>query len=66
MVIQDVNFIYDDGSDVTREYNDFLNGVGTTIMLDTAQLTMTKEDGNYEKYVTIADNGMNVFDTLSP
>ena len=66
VVIQDVNFIYDDGSDVTREYNDFLNGVGTTIMLDTAQLAMTKEDGNYEKYVTIADNGMNVFDTLSP
>ena len=61
VVIQDVNFIYDDGSDVTREYNDFLNGVGTTIMLDTAQLAMTKEDGNYEKYVTIADNGMNVF-----
>ena len=35
-------------------------------MLDTAHLTMTKEDGNYEKYVTIADNGVNVFDSLSP
>lgn len=60
--IKAVNFIYDDGSDVTREYNDFtVNGVGTTMVLDTAQLEIAKEDGNFEKYVHIAPNVTNIF-----
>ena len=60
--IKAVNFIYDDGSDVTREYNDFtVNGVGTTIVLDTAQLEIAKDDGNFEKYVHIAPNVTNIF-----
>ena len=61
VVIQTVELIYDDGSDVTREYNDFLNGVGSTLVLDTAQLEMAKEDGNFDTYVTVADNAMNIF-----
>lgn len=60
--IKAVNFIYDDGSDVTREYNDFtVNGVGTTMVLDTARLQMAKEDGNFDKYVHIAPNVTNIF-----
>lgn len=60
--IKAVNFIYDDGSDVTREYNDFtVNGVGTTIVFDTAQLEIAKDDGNFEKYVHIAPNVTNIF-----
>ena len=44
--MQTSRFPYDDGSDVTREYNDFtVNGVGTTMVLDTAQLEMAKNDG---------------------
>lgn len=61
VAVKNVNMIYDDGSDVTREYNDFLNGVGATMMLDTAQLAMAREDGTYDKYVIIAGNGMNIF-----
>ncbi len=59
--IKTVNFIYDDGSDVTREYNDFLNGTGTTIVLDTAQLEIAKNDGNFDKYVHVAPNVTNIF-----
>ena len=59
--IKAVNFIYDDGSDVTREYNDFMNGVGTTMALDTAQLEIAKNDGNFDKYVHVAPNVTNIF-----
>ena len=60
--IKAVNFIYDDGSDVTREYNDFtVNGVGTTMVLDTAQLEIAKNDGNFDKYVHVAPNVTNIF-----
>ena len=59
--IKAVNFIYDDGSDVTREYNDFMNGVGTTMALDTAQLEIAKTDGNFDKYVHVAPNVTNIF-----
>ena len=59
--IKAVNFIYDDGSDVTREYNDFMNGVGTTMVLDTAQLEIAKNDGNFDKYVHVAPNVTNIF-----
>ena len=59
--IKAVNFIYDDGSDVTREYNDFLNGTGTTLALDTAQVEIAKNDGNFDKYVHIAPNVTNIF-----
>lgn len=59
--IKAVNFIYDDGSDVTREYNDFMNGVGTTLALDTAQLEIAKSDGSFEQYVHIAPNVTNIF-----
>ncbi len=60
--IKAVNFIYDDGSDVTREYNDFtVNGVGTTMALDTAQLEIAKKDGNFDKYVHVAPNVTNIF-----
>ena len=59
--IKAVNFIYDDGSDVTREYNDFMNGVGTTLSLDTAQLEIAKSDGSFEQYVHIAPNVTNIF-----
>ena len=59
--IKAVNFIYDDGSDVTREYNDFINGVGTTLALDTAQVEIAKNDGNFDKYVHIAPNVTNIF-----
>ena len=61
VAIQNVNFIYDDGSDVTREYNDFMNGVGTTIALDTAQLEISKTDGNFETNVHVAPNVTNIF-----
>lgn len=59
--IKAVNFIYDDGSDVTREYNDFMNGVGTTLSLDTAQLEIAKSDGSFEQYVHTAPNVTNIF-----
>ena len=59
--IKAVNFIYDDGSDVTREYNDFMHGVGTTMVLDTAQLEIAKNDGNFDKYVHVAPNVTNIF-----
>ena len=59
--IKAVNFIYDDGSDVTREYNDFMNGTGTTLVLDTAQLEIAKKDGSFEKYAHVAPNVTNIF-----
>ena len=61
VAIKAVNFIYDDGSDVTREYNDFMNGTGTTLALDTAQLEMAKADGSFDKYCHVAPNVMNIF-----
>lgn len=59
--IKSVQFIYDDGSDVTREYNDFINGVGTTLALDTAQVEIAKKDGSFEKYTHVAPNVTNIF-----
>lgn len=61
VAIQNVNLSYDDGSDVTREYNNFFNGIGSTMVLDTAQLEMAKKDGSYDEYVYVADNVMNIF-----
>ncbi len=61
VAIKSVRFIYDDGSDVTREYNDFMNGVGTTLVLDTAQLQMSRNDGTFEQYAHVAPNVTNIF-----
>ena len=38
-----------------------MNGTGTTLVLDTAQLEMAKKDGTFEQYAHISPNVTNIF-----
>lgn len=61
MTVKTINWTYDDASDVTRTYTNFVNGVTTSFPLKTAHIETAKADGNFDKYVTISDTGTNTF-----
>ena len=48
--VHTITWLYNDGSDVTKAYNDALAGLLAGVGLDTSSLTLARADGNFEKY----------------
>lgn len=61
ITVRNLSWTYDDGSDTTRAYTNFLNGLTTTLVLKTAQLETAKTDGYFDDYAFICDAGVNTF-----
>lgn len=59
--VKKLNWTYDDGTDTTRAYTNFWNGITTTLSMRTAQLETAKSDGYFDDYAIISDNGTNTF-----
>lgn len=59
--VKAIQFIYDDGSDTTRGYTDFMNGVTNYFYLRSSQLETAKANGDFDKYVTTSDTGRATF-----
>ena len=49
--IHTINWIYNDGSDVTKAYTDFKNGIVSGVGLNTTTVELAKEDGLFDEYV---------------
>lgn len=49
--IHTINWIYNDGTDVTKPYNDFKNGIVSGVGLNTTTVELAKEDGLFDEYV---------------
>jgi len=55
--IKTVTWTYDDNTDVTRSYNDFLSGKIDGTGLGTSTVKLAKDDGYFEDYVRIGGTG---------
>lgn len=49
--IHTINWIYNDGTDVTKAYTDFKNGIVSGVGLNTTTVELAKEDGLFDEYV---------------
>ncbi|MCD8022983.1 MAG: ABC transporter substrate-binding protein, partial [Lachnospiraceae bacterium] len=58
VAIKQINQYYNDGSDATKSYTDFNNGLLTAVSLSGARLELAKNDGNFEKYGWIQPAGV--------
>ena len=56
-----VKLLYSDSSDVTRTYDDFMNGNTTSMYLNTERLALAKERGDFGKYTYVNDVGRITF-----
>lgn len=61
ITVKNLSWTYDDGSDTTRAYTNFVNGLTTILVMNTAQIETAKADGYFDEYAYICDSGMNVF-----
>lgn len=61
ITVKSLKWTYDDGSDTTRAYTNFINGITTILVLKTAQVETAKADGYFDEYAYICDAGTNVF-----
>ena len=52
--IDKITWLYNDGSDATRAYNEFTDGNIDGVGLNTAAMAKAVEDGNFEKYAHIS------------
>lgn len=57
MTIKTMTWRYNDNTDVTKAYNDTLNGLNDSVNLSSATLELAKSDGNMDKYAYITQNG---------
>lgn len=55
--IKYVKLVYDDGTDVTRTYDNFKNGVTVSIGLSSATMEIAKNNGDFDKYAVVGDVG---------
>ncbi len=52
---------YDDGTDVTEKYNNFINGGLSTLPLNDTTIAISQQDGYFDEYAVISDAGLNTF-----
>lgn len=55
--IHTITWLYNDGSDVTKAYNDTVAGVLSGCGLNSSALELAKADGNFEKYGYVSTPG---------
>lgn len=53
--IQKITWLYNDGSDPTKAYNDFLAGTIDSTAINENVLEVAKKDGNFDKYAYVGD-----------
>lgn len=56
-----ITWMYDDGSDSTKVYNDVVSGDLDTGNMNTSSIELAKGDGNFEKYAHVRDTDMTTF-----
>ena len=59
--LKNAKLIFSDSSDVTRFYDDFMNGTIVSMYLNTQRLELAKQRGDFEKYAYINDVGKITF-----
>ena len=52
-----VKLVFNDGSDVSRVYDDFINGNTVTMYLNASRIELAKKRGDFEKYAFVNDVG---------
>ena len=52
--IKNINWVYNDGSDVTKMYNDLIDGTIDGCSLNSSTIEMAKEDGIFDEYSYIS------------
>lgn len=57
VLVKTMTWRYNDGTDVTKAYNDALAGLNDSCALSTAVLEIAKADGNFDEYAYISDTG---------
>ena len=55
--VKTITWLYNDGSDVTKAYNDFLAGTLDGVSLNSSTLEIAQKDGNFDKYAYVSNNG---------
>ncbi len=56
-----VKLTFSDSSDVSRSYDDFMNGTVVSMYLNTQRLELAKKKGDFEKYAFVSDVGRITF-----
>jgi len=56
-----VKLVFNDGSDVSRVYDDFINGNTVTMYLNASRIELAKKRGDFEKYAFVNDVGRITF-----
>jgi ABC-type oligopeptide transport system substrate-binding subunit len=59
--IKEMTWVFEDGTDVTKTYNDCLAGTIDSAGLNTSTIETAKADGNFEKHAVIADTEATTF-----
>lgn len=59
--LKGVKYVFSDSSDVSRTYDDFINGVTMTLGLNTQRLELAKQKGDFDKYAYVGDVGRITF-----
>ncbi|MCD8396898.1 MAG: peptide ABC transporter substrate-binding protein [Lachnospiraceae bacterium] len=59
--IQTLTWKYDDGSDPTKLYNDFLNGTVDAVGLTSSILELAKSDGYFDDYASVSGTDATTF-----
>lgn len=62
--VHTITWLYNDGSDPTKAYNDMVAGVIDNCGLNSSALEVAKSDGNFEKYHYITNTGTTSFMTF--
>ena len=57
VLVKTMTWRYNDGTDVTKAYNDALNNLNDSCALSTAVLEIAKADGNFDEYAYVVDTG---------
>ncbi len=53
--VHTITWMYNDTSDPTKSYNDFLSGDTDSVTLTSSTLELAKEDGSFDKYAYVND-----------
>ena len=56
-VIKSVKNLYNDGSDISRTYTDFMAGNSVSMYLSTAHMETAKANGDFDKYAVLGNPG---------
>lgn len=59
-----VTWIYNDGTDAMKAYNDCVAGDCDGVSLNTSSIESAKSDGNFDKYATVSDTDATTFNAF--